>query len=128
MEWARKNKWVKKGNNMSYSGQVQFQTLTAVAASAITTGYVAVVTLAHPTIVAHMKNGTNGDVELGIDETTAKWGFPPLSGAAYDIRTNAPQNDELMLAANTTIYIKWNGSSPGTPTGNFYLEFMQVTQ
>ncbi len=113
---------------MSYSGQVQFQTLTVVAASAITTGYVAVVTLAHPTIVMLAKNGTNGDVELGIDGSTAKWGFPPLSGSAYDIRTNAPQNNELMLAANTTINIKWNGSAPSSPTGNFYLELMQVIQ
>lgn len=112
---------------MSYSGQVQFQTLTVVAASAITTGYVAAVTLAHPTIVMLCKNGTNGDVLLGTDATTAKWGFPASSGSAYDIRTNAPQNNELMLPANTTIYIKWNGTAPGTPTGNLYLELMQVT-
>jgi hypothetical protein len=111
---------------MSYSGQVQFQTLTIVASAAVTTGYVAAVTLSRPCIVMHAKNGTNGDVLMGIDGSTAKWGFPPLSGAAYDIRTNAPQNDELMIPAGTTLYVKWNGSAPAAPTGNFYIELTQV--
>jgi hypothetical protein len=113
---------------MAYSGQVQFQTLTVVAAASITTSYVAAVTLAHPTIMAAVKNGTNGDVLIGFDASTAKWGFPASSGTAYDVRTNAPQNDELMLAAGTTLYIKWNGSAPVSPTGNLYIELMQVIQ
>jgi hypothetical protein len=72
-----------------------------------------------------IKNGTNGDVVLGIDGTTAKWGFPPLSGAAYDMKTNGPFNTELMLRQGTIVYVKWNGA-PGSPSGNLYIEFMEV--
>jgi hypothetical protein len=112
---------------MSNSGQVEFQQLTVIASSAVTTSYVAAVTVTKPCVMMGIKNGTNGDVVLGIDGSTAKWGFPPLSGGAYDIKTNAPENTELMLKANTTIYVKWLGSAPGTPSGNLYIELMEVT-
>jgi hypothetical protein len=111
---------------MTWSGQAQFQTLTVVAASAITTTFAEVVLTTHPVALAAVKNGTNGDVLISINGTTAIWGFPASSGSAYDIRTNSPTSSNLMFPANTPIFISWNGSAPGTPTGNVYIEFMQV--
>lgn len=110
-----------------WKDSVNFQTLTVVAASSITTSYVAAVTVALPVVSMFIKNGTNGDVLLGIDGSTAKWGFPASSGGAYDVTTNSPTHNQLMLSEGTTVYIKWNGSAPGSPTGNVYIEFMEVT-
>jgi hypothetical protein len=110
-----------------WKDSVKFQTLTVVAASGLTTSYVAVVTVALPVVMMGIKNGANGDVVLGIDGSTAKWGFPASSGGAYDVTTNSPTHNQLMLQQGTTIYIKWEGSAPGTPTGNVYIEFMEVT-
>lgn len=110
-----------------WKDSVKFQTLTVVAAGALTTSYVAVVTVALPVVMMGIKNGTNGDVVLGIDGSTAKWGFPASSGGAYDVTTNSPTHNQLMLQQGTTIYIKWEGSAPMTPTGNVYIEFMEVT-
>ena len=110
-----------------WKDSVKFQTLTVVASSSITTSYVAAVTVSLPVVMMGIKNGTNGDVVFGIDGSTAKWGFPPSSGGAYDVTTNSPTNNQLMLAEGTTVYIKWQGSAPGSPTGNVYIEFMEVT-
>lgn len=110
-----------------WKDSVKFQTLTVVASSDLTTSYVAVVTVALPVVMMGIKNGTNGDVVLGIDGSTAKWGFPASSGGAYDVTTNSPTHNQLMLQQGTTIYIKWQGSAPMTPTGNVYIEFMEVT-
>ena len=112
---------------MAWKDNVQWQQLTVIASGSITTSYVASVTISSPSVCMLVKNGTNGDVVMGIDGTTAKWGFPPTSGAAYDIQTNTPFNTQLMLPKNTTIYVKWQGSAPGSPSGNLYLEFMEVT-
>lgn len=106
---------------------VQFETLTVVAAGSITTSYVAAVTVSLPVVMMGIKNGTNGDVVLGIDGSTAKWGFPASSGGAYDVTTNSPTHNQLMLSQGTTIYLKWEGSAPGSPSGNVYIEFMEVT-
>lgn len=111
---------------MTYSAQAQFETLTVVAAGSVTTSYVAAVTFSHPVVMFAIKNGTNGDVIAGIDGSTAKWGFPAVSGSAYDVAANHPQVTNLMLKANSTIYIKWQGSAPGTPTGNVYIEAMEI--
>lgn len=111
---------------MTWSSSVQFQTLTVVAASSITTSYVAAVTLTSPAIMSAVKNGTNGDVLVGFDGTTDKWGFPASSGSAYDYQTNSPKISNVMLPEGTTFFVKWNGSAPGTPTGSVYIEIMQV--
>lgn len=111
---------------MAWSSQAQFQQLTVVAASSITTGYVLAVTLTAPTVMAAVKNGTNGDVLIGFDASTAKWGFPATSGTAYDFRTNSPQTSNLMLPSGTNLYVKWNGTAPASPAGNLYIELMQV--
>jgi len=109
-----------------WSSRAQFQNLTIVASASVTTSYVAAVTLTSPAVMVAVKNGTNGDILIGIDGSTAIWGFPPSSGAAYDIKTNSPKPSELMLPNGTTLFIKWNGSAPGAPTGNVYIELMQV--
>lgn len=109
-----------------WKDSVNFETLTVVAGSALTTSYVAAVTVTRPVIEFTIKNGTNGDIVAGIDGTTAKWGFPPNSGGAYDITTNSPTYNQLMLSQGTTIFLKWQGSAPGSPIGNVYLEFMEV--
>jgi hypothetical protein len=111
---------------MTWTSRAQFQTLTIVTSASITTSYVAVVTLNSPTVLAAVKNGTNGDVLIGTDGSTAIWGFPANSGAVYDVRTNSPQIANLMLPTGTVLYLKWNGSAPGTPSGNLYIELMQV--
>ncbi len=111
---------------MAWKDYIIWEPLTIVAASAITTSFVAVITITAPAICMLIKNGTNGDVLLGIDGTTAKWGFPASSGAAYDMTTNSPTYNQLMLREGTTIYIEWNGSAPSIPTGNVYIEFMEV--
>jgi hypothetical protein len=110
-----------------WKDSVKFQTLTVVASASITTSYVAAVTVSLPVVMMGIKNGTNGDIVLGIDGTTAKWGFPASSGGAYDVTTNSPTHNQLMLSEGTTVYIKWQGSAPGSPTGNVYIEFMEVT-
>lgn len=109
-----------------WKDSVNFETLTVVSAASLTTGYVAAVTVTRPVVAMFIKNGTNGDVVLGIDGTTAKWGMPPTSGTVYDITTNSPTHNQLMLSQGTTIFVKWQGSAPGSPTGNLYLEFMEV--
>lgn len=110
-----------------WKDSVKFETLTVVASSSITTSYVAAVTVSLPVVMMGIKNGTNGDVVLGIDGSTAKWGFPASSGGAYDVTTNSPTHNQLMLSQGTTIYLKWQGSAPISPTGNVYIEFMEVT-
>ncbi len=110
-----------------WKDSVNFQTLTVVASGSLTTSFVAAVTVNLPVIMLGIKNGTNGDVVLGIDGSTAKWGFPASSGGAYDITTNSPTHNQLMLSEGTVIYIKWQGSAPGSPTGNVYIELMEVT-
>lgn len=114
-----------------WKDSVKFQTLTVVGASAITTSFVSVVTLTLPVIMIGIKNGTNGDIELGIDGSTAKWGFPASSGGAYDVTTNSPTHNQLMLSQGTTIYLKWTNTAdspvPGTPSGSVYIELMEVT-
>lgn len=111
------------------AGQATFQTLTIVAAASITTSYVAAVTLSSAATMFAVKNGTNGDVLISFDGTNAKLGFPPTSGSAYDIRTNAPYSTSTnyLLPANTNLSIKWNGSAPASPTGNLYIEIMEIT-
>lgn len=114
---------------MSYKDRVVWQQLTTVTAAALTTSLVSVVTLALPTPLVTIKNGTNGDVLIGMNDQSgiqAKWGFPASSGAAYDIRTNAPLPSDLMLPAGTQLYASWNTAAPGSPTGNLYIELMQV--
>ena len=111
---------------MTWSSSANFQTLTTVASASITTSYVLAVTLAFPAVMVGVKNGTNGDVLIGFDGTTAKWGFPASSGSAYDFQTNSPKISNVMLPEGTTLYVKWNGSAPGSPTGNLYIELMQV--
>lgn len=111
---------------MTWSGQAQFQNLTIVAAADITTSYLSAVTISSPAVMIAVKNGTNGDVLFSFDKTNAKWGFPSLSGTAYDIRTNSPTTSNLMLPANTNLSIKWNGSAPVSPSGNLYIEIMEV--
>lgn len=109
-----------------WKDSVNFQTLTVVSSASITTSYVAVVTVTAPVVMMAIKNGTNGDVVLGIDGSTAKWGFPASSGGAYDVTTNSPTHNQLMLSVGTVVYIKWQGSAPGSPAGNVYIEFMEV--
>jgi hypothetical protein len=120
---------------MGWSGNVEFQNLIAIAASSITTGFVEIPLFASgfsegvttsSTVMVAVKNGTNGDVLISFDGTNVKWGFPASSGTAYDVRTNSPQVSNLMLPSGTTFQVKWNGSAPGIPTGNLYIELMQV--
>lgn len=111
---------------MTWTGRADFQQLTIVASAAITTSFVQVVVLTSPCVMTAVKNGTNGDVLISKNGTTAIWGFPASSGSAYDIRTNAPDVSDLMLPSGTPLYISWNGAAPGTPTGNVYIELMQV--
>lgn len=114
-----------------WKDSVIFQTLTVVGASTITTSYVAKVTVALPVVSMFIKNGTNGDIEVGIDGSTAKWGFPGSSGGAYDVTTNSPTHNQLMLSEGTSIYVKWTNTAdspvPGSPAGSVYIEFMEVT-
>lgn len=113
---------------MSYSNVVQWEELTVVASADITTSFVSAVVTSSQAVAMLVKNGTNGDVVLGIDGTTAKWGFPASSGSAYDVNANAPLPSRLlMLAKGTDVYVKWQGSAPGSPTGNLYIEFMEVS-
>lgn len=114
-----------------WKDSVKFQTLTVVGASTITNSYVSVVTVSLPVVMMGIKNGTNGDIELGIDGSTAQWGFPASSGGAYDVTTNSPTHNQLMLSQGTVIFIKWTNSVdspvPGSPSGSVYIEFMEVT-
>ncbi len=110
-----------------WKDSVNFETLTIIASADVTTSYVAAVTVTKPVIAMFIKNGTNGDVVFGIDGSTAKWGFPASSGAAYDVTANSPTHNQLMLSQGTTLYVKWEGSAPGSPTGNIYIEFMEVS-
>lgn len=112
---------------MAYKDHVIFENLTTVSAGSLTTSFVAAVTTSLRTVCMLVKNGTNGDVVLSFDGTNAKMGFPASSGTAYDMRTNAPFETQLMLSEGTTVYVKWQGSAPGSPTGNLYIEFMEVT-
>lgn len=114
-----------------WKDSVNFQTLTVVGASTITTSFVAKVTVSLPVISFFLKNGTNGDIEVGIDGTTAKWGFPASSGGAYDVTTNSPTHNQLMQSEGTVLFIKWTNTAdspvPGAPVGSVYIEFMEVT-
>lgn len=110
-----------------WKDSVSFENLTVVSAADLTTDFVALVTASKPVVSLFIKNGTNGDVVFGIDGTNAKWGFPPNSGGAYDVTTNSPTHNQLMLSEGTTIYGEWLGSAPDTPTGNIYIELMEVS-
>jgi hypothetical protein len=111
---------------MTWTSIAQFQKLTIVPSASITTSFVLVATLASSAVLIACKNGTNGDVLISFNGTTAVWGFPASSGSVYDIKTNSPKISELMLPANTPLFISWNTSAPGSPTGNVYIEIMEV--
>ena len=110
-----------------WKDSVVFEELTVVSSADITSSFVAVVTASLPVVAMFIKNGTNDDVLVGIDGTTAKWGFPANSGAAYDVTTNSPTHNQLMLSEGTTLYVQWADSGPGSPTGNLYIELMEVS-
>lgn len=111
---------------MTWSSRAQFQNLLQIASSSLTTSYQLLGTTTAPCVMFACKNGTNGDVLVSFDGTNAKLGFPASSGSAYDVETNSPNIAQLMLPENTPIYVEWNGSAPESPTGNFYVELMQV--
>lgn len=111
---------------MTFSSQAQFQNLTIVPSTSITSSYISAVTTSNPTVLLAVKNGTNSDVSISFDGKNPKLGFPPTSESTYDLSSDAPSGNNLLLSSNTTIFVRWEGIPPAITTGNFYIELIQV--
>lgn len=110
-----------------YRNRASFDTLRSVAAGSVTSSYVAVGNaLAVPAVCLTFKNNTDGDVVVSTDATNDMLYLPANSFNVYDIRTNAPLQNDFMFPQGTTFYVKQGSTIPAA--GSFYIEVVIVTR
>lgn len=104
---------------MSNSGNyVKNEAIREVAASSLTTSYVALgAPLEHRAYIVTVVNNTNGEVYLTRTPTQNEKRFPAPSSRVSDYKS-----DDAVDGEGTQYYVKWAGSAPGSPTGNFWIE------
>jgi hypothetical protein len=89
-----------------------------VAAASLTTGYVALgAPLEHRSYIVTVFNTTNGDVYFTRDPTVNTKRQPADSGRICDFKS-----DDGVDGKDTQYYVKWAGTPPMSPTGNFWIE------
>lgn len=108
---------------MSNSGNyVKNEDLREVASADLTTSYVALGgPLEHRAYIVTVMNNTNGDVYLTRDSTKNQKRIAAQSGRVSDYKT-----DDAVDGKDVQYYVKWAGSAPGSPTGDFWLEVEYV--
>ena len=108
---------------MSNSGNyIKNEALREVASASITTSYVALgAPLAHRAYIITVFNNTNGDVYFTKDPLTNTKRQPAQSG-----RINDYKSDDAVDGQNVQYYVKWAGTPPASPTGDFWLEVEYV--
>ncbi len=110
---------------MAYSNRAFFENLRS--ESTIGATYTAVgAAYTNPLVVVCFKNNTDGDVLISTDGVNDMLVLPATSYSVYDIRTNSPNESDLMLPVNIQFYVK-DGTTPST-TGSLYIEAVSVRQ
>jgi hypothetical protein len=106
---------------MGYRNAAQFDVLRVVAAGSITSSYaIAGPVLPQMAVAVNFKNATDGIVYVSTDGINDMIAVPAGWGEVYDIRTNAPNTVDFLIAKGTPFLIKYSGSAP--TTGSFYIE------
>jgi hypothetical protein len=109
----------------TYQDQAFFDTLRSLGTAGIGATYAAIGTpLGFRAVAITFKNLTNGDVVLSDDGSNDKMFFAANSYNVWDVRTNAPNTNDLMYPSGTQFYLK-DGPTPST-TGTFYIEILVV--
>lgn len=109
-----------------YRNAAAFDTLRSVAFGSLTSSYVQLgAVLPNSAVAITFKNNTNGTVLVSTNGTSDMLAYPPQSYGVYDIRTNAPNAIDYLLAKGTPFLVKYSGSAP--TSGSFYIEAV-ITQ
>lgn len=108
---------------MSNSGNyIKNEEIREVAASSLTTSYVNLgPPLEHRAYIITIMNNTNGDVYLTKDPTKNEKRIAAQSGRIADYKT-----DDAVEGKDVQYAVKWAGSAPGAPTGDFWVEVEYV--
>ncbi len=108
---------------MSNSGNfIKNEAIREVASASITTSYVALGSpLEHRAYVVTVVNNTNGEVYLTRDISKNEKRFPAISARISDYKT-----DDAVDGKGVQYYVKWAGSAPGAPDGDFWIEVEYV--
>ena len=104
---------------MSNSGNyIKNEAIREVASSGLTTTYAALGgPLEHRAYIVNAVNNTNGDVYLTRDNTRNEKRIPAQSGRISDYKC-----DDAVDGKDTQYYVKWAGTPPAMPSGDFWLE------
>ena len=107
---------------MANSGNsIKWEAIREIAAGSLTTSYqVLGAVFTRDSFRIWLTNNTNGTIYLSTDGVNNHLKFPPLSGRAYDNKTN-----DMFVKSGTQWYIKWE-SAPGAPSGWAGLEVEYV--
>lgn len=111
-----------------FKNAASFDTLRSISAATLGASYAVVgAVLPSNAVCIAFKNITDGDVIVSTDSgnATGMLVFPANSFTVYDIRTNAPQNTDLLFPKGTQFWAK-DGTTPST-TGSLYIEVVLVT-
>ena len=104
-----------------YKNSALFDALRSVAFGSITGSYTALgPVLPSQAVCISFTNTTDATIYISTDGVTDMLAIPAGWGKVYDIRTNAPNMTDYLLAQLTQIYIQYSGSAPSS--GSVYME------
>lgn len=110
---------------MGFIDRAEFDNLRSLGFAGIGGAYATIGTpLADRAVVLVFKNATNGDVVVSDDGVNDKLFLPANSFNVFDIRTNAPNNTNLIFPIGTQFYLK-DGPTAST-AGTFYIEVVII--
>lgn len=110
---------------MSYIDRAVFDTIRSLGVAGIGAAYAVIgAALANRAVILTFKNATNGDVFVSTDGVNDNLLLPANSFNIFDIRTNAPNNTDLLFPIGTQFYVKDGPTAP--TTGTFYIEVLTI--
>lgn len=109
-----------------YKNSANFGTLMTIAGGSITTSYQLIGTTTAACVEITFKNITDGDVFVSTDGVNNMLDLPTQSYTDKDVRTNAPQNTDLVFSIGTDIFIKSGTVAP--TNGRFSVETIVAKQ
>lgn len=111
---------------LPFNNQAKWGLLVSVAAADITDAYTDFGDpFPTPVVEVSFFNNTNGIVQVSQDGTNTNLQFYPSTGAAFDLRTNAPEGSPFYMPALTQLEIQYSGSAP--TTGSFDMMTVVLT-
>ena len=110
---------------MGFIDRAVFDTIRSLGFAGIGAGYAVIGgPLANRAVILTFKNATNGDVFVSADGVNDNLLLPANSFNVFDIRTNAPNNTNLIFPIGTQFYLK-DGPTAST-AGTFYIEVLTI--